>query len=300
MKKLITLICAAMALLAVPAAGNIGVGTAPFEVKINSCVYGSDEYPFLYYHDITYMPLTYDMCRFAGISLRDISDEYLFDGYFISASLPEISELSSQPAQVKSVTAQFPERPAYIMENRLENYYRDADYPVLMYNGIVYMPLTWHVAVDLFDWDLSFTGRGLEIDTSSSVRPTVYRNRRFSPDYVFSRHEYAKIDPFVQGIVTVTYSDGKNKYEYKDFADAIMQKTGGYVAGWCAEMNENNAIVHSERPAVLSGGIVKLPCVLDIEGEYSEAELEMNLKTGTLTDVRILRKIKKGSLAGSR
>lgn len=290
MKKFITLICAALALLAVPAAGNIGVGTAPFEVKINSCVYGSDEYPFLYYRDITYMPLTYDMCRFAGISLRDMSD-----GYFISASLPEISELSPQPAQVKSVTAQFPERPAYIMENRLENYYRDADYPVLMYNGIVYMPLTWHVAVDLFDWDLSFTGRGLEIDTLSSVRPTVDLHRRFLPRYVFSRHEYAEIDPFVQGIVTVIYSDGKNKYEYKDFADAIMQKTGGYVAGWCAEVNENNAIVHSERPAVLSGGIVKLPCVLYIEGEYSEAELEFDLKTGTLTDVRILREIKRTS-----
>ena len=288
MKKLITLICAALAFLTVPAAANIEIRTAPFEVKINSCVYGSDEYPFLYYHGITYMPLTYDMCRFAGISLRDMSD-----GYFISASLPQTGGLSSQPAQVKSVTAQFPERPAYIMENRLENYYRDADYPVLIYNGIVYMPLTWHVAVDLFDWDFSFTGCGLEIDTSSSVRPTVCLHRRFLPDYVFSRHEYAEIDPFVQGIVTVIYSDGTNKYEYKDYADAIMQKTGVYVAGWCAEMNENNAIVHSERPAVLSGGIVKLPCVLDIEGEYSEAELEFDLKTGTLTDVRILRKIEK-------
>ena len=278
-------------------AEDAAVTLCPFPVTVNGQEVNlkSSEYPFITYRDITYMPLTYDMCRFAGISLSDMSD-----GYFISASLPEISGFSSQTAQVKSVTAQFPERPAYIMENRLENYYRDADYPVLMYNGIVYMPLTWHVAVDLFDWDLSFTGRGLEIDTSSSVRPTVYRNRRFSPDYVFSRHEYAKIDPFVQGIVTVTYSDGKNKYEYKDFADAIKQKTGGYVAGWCAEMNENNAIVHSERPAVLSGGIVKLPCVLYINGEYSEAELEMNLKTGTLTDVRILRKIKKDSLAGSR
>ena len=293
MKKLILCLFIFITLFAAASfAEEAAVTICPFPVAVNGQEVNlqTSEYPFITYRGITYMPLTYDLCRFAGISLSDMSD-----GYFISAALPEISELSSQPAQIKSVTAQFPERPAYIMENRLENYYRDADYPVLMYNGIVYMPLTWHVAVDLFDWDLSFTGRGLEIDTSSSVRPTVYRNRRFSPDYVFSRHEYAEIVPFVQGIVTVIYSDGKNKYEYKDFADAIMQKTGGYVAGWCAEVNENNAIVQSERPAVLSGGIVKLPCVLDIEGEYSEAELEMNLKTGTLTDVRILRTIKRTS-----
>ena len=122
MKKLILCLFIFITLLAAASfAEDAAVTLCPFPVTVNGQEVNlkTGECPFLYYRDITYMPLTYDLCRFAGISLRDMPD-----GYFISASLPEISELSSQPAQVKSVTAQFPERPAYIMENRLENYYR--------------------------------------------------------------------------------------------------------------------------------------------------------------------------------
>lgn len=122
MKKLIIFLFAFISLFAVTAfAGEAEVTLCPFPVTVNGQEVNlkTGEYPFLYYRDITYMPLTYDLCRFAGISLCDMPD-----GYFISASLPETGGFSSQPAQVKSVTAQFPERPAYIMENRLENYYR--------------------------------------------------------------------------------------------------------------------------------------------------------------------------------
>ena len=125
MKKLILSLFIFITLFAAASfAEDAAVTLCQFPVTVNGQEVNlkTGEYPFITYRDITYMPLTYDMCRFAGISLRDMPD-----GYFISASLPEAGGFSSQTAQVKSVTAQFPERPAYIMENRLENYYRDAE-----------------------------------------------------------------------------------------------------------------------------------------------------------------------------
>ena len=132
------------------------------------------EYPLLQFRDITYFPMTYDDCRFLGLTTD-------WDG---SAKKLTITKEAVENPQYNSYHSN-PNREPYIYAEGLESVYIHGDvknctfeievngkevvnseeeYPLLLFRNVTYFPLTWRFAVDEFGWEYSFDKvNGLEI-----------------------------------------------------------------------------------------------------------------------------------------
>lgn len=115
-----------------------------YAVVINGETINNEElkYPILNYNGITYVPLTYNLARFMGIETNWSPQEglsLLSTGISAEYAPEKLSQSRVRPkVTVEALT--FP----VDLEEPL-----DTDYPLFMYNGIVYLPLTYEYCGDL-------------------------------------------------------------------------------------------------------------------------------------------------------
>ena len=143
--------------------GSLNVTKAPSKIVINDqTVSESLRYPFILYKNITYFPLTYQNCLFAGLECDfdskggelEIKQVAPSEGY--EPELGEPSSLTAVPI------------PFEVSLNGSSLVRRTT--PPLLCNGVTYIPLTWDIAVEEFGWSLNFVpddnGGVLTIDTA--------------------------------------------------------------------------------------------------------------------------------------
>ena len=143
-----------------------------FGITINSCSVDNSirSYPFILYKDITYAPTnTYDWDHY-GLELAFDSNTELYSLeqilYIGLYDKPESSEpnVSSYLAEVRS----------YPLTINGSHQNSTLDYPLLFFRGVIYIPLTWDICVDMLGWDLAFdSAEGFTIHTSNP-RARVY------------------------------------------------------------------------------------------------------------------------------
>ena len=142
-----------------------------FPVTINGQVIdnSSAQYPLFLYKDVTYVPMTYNLCRFLGIvtawdaetstfSLRvsSVRGDYVPDtGHYRKSNTISISKLSCDVA-VNGIL------------NSLRELQED-QYPIVSYNDIVYFPLTFP-NMQNFGWESSWDAvNGLVINLTREI-----------------------------------------------------------------------------------------------------------------------------------
>ncbi|AFC33544.1 hypothetical protein PM3016_6953 [Paenibacillus mucilaginosus 3016] len=122
-------------------------------------------YPPIVFHDITYIPMTWDVSRAAGLTL-DWSAE---NGLTIRSGAEERVPLSppahgNAAADGKTLTAYVASFPITI-DGRTVDLAKDP-YPPLLFRNVTYFPLTWDYAVETFGWTASWDPRsGLSVRT---------------------------------------------------------------------------------------------------------------------------------------
>lgn len=139
-----------------------------FNVTFNGQEVDSTErkYPLLQFRDITYFPMTYDDCRFLGLTTD-------WDG---SAKKLTITKETVENPQYNSYHSS-QNRETYIYTEGYESVYiygdvmsckfeievngeevinSEEEYPLLIFRNITYFPLTWRFAVDEFGWEYSY------------------------------------------------------------------------------------------------------------------------------------------------
>lgn len=122
------------------------------------------KYPFVTYSGITYLPLTWDNAMALGImlewsaesGLRIFKPSYYVAGPLIGGMRPPFQQdLSAERRLPTSYTAARSNYPITIEHQPIEN--GQEEYPFLEFQGITYMPLTWHFVHDLMKltiyWD---------------------------------------------------------------------------------------------------------------------------------------------------
>lgn len=110
------------------------------------------EYPMFFYNEILYFPLTYNNCILVGLNIdfkektvflekRGFTSEPMFYNreYLEKASESEVT-VSNCPFEV------------YVDGER----YFDEEFPILFYQDIVYIPMTWNTTNNVLKWDFSF------------------------------------------------------------------------------------------------------------------------------------------------
>lgn len=150
-----------------------------FNIVLNKKAINNNDrvYPFLMYKDITYMPLSWDITQFMGIkTIYNKSASYDKDIMYIgnSNSRTELFnpvELSVGDILYDNKVQQVPYE-VYVndvgcpINNDIE------EYPILNFKGVTYIPLTYRLSVEVFDWDYYFDSeKGLFIDSTDVCRP---------------------------------------------------------------------------------------------------------------------------------
>lgn len=175
MKRILTGFCCLLLLLCLtPAAQAKGmtasIATGPVVMNGQQIDSGTARYPLLVYSDITYVPMTYDLSRFMGLATE-------WDSVTQTLSIdrsrdrgPYVPD-TGHGAKSGSVSVTRVVTPVIVggvsIDNALE-----ADYPLFLYQGVTYFPLTNNFMVSSFGWTYSWNmNSGLTV--SSDVRPPL-------------------------------------------------------------------------------------------------------------------------------
>lgn len=177
MKKLFLLICLVFLFsinVSVQAENICEVDVSPYKVVLNGRIYREKGgYPALFYNNVVYIPMTYDIGEAVGRTIEWV------DGYEQNVLL--LTEKESEHIIVKNtineneiksqtVIAEIADcTVAICMKENLNLIRGTAKYPLLRYKDIIYIPLTWKNIVGNFGWSYTFDEvNGVNIDTSQS------------------------------------------------------------------------------------------------------------------------------------
>ncbi|MCL2045346.1 MAG: DUF5050 domain-containing protein [Oscillospiraceae bacterium] len=177
MKKLIAMLVFTMLLtilvpgITLASSQSVQVTLPTFKVTLNGIQVDSSQrvFPLLVYKDITYFPMTYYDCQHLGLQTNwnsltgfDINNTGISGIY---------RDYRGSSTNNRSYAATLVNSPVHVNGTPIDN--ADEAYPMLLFRGIIYFPLTWKFAVDEFSWTYSFNSiDGLVIN---STNPAVSR-----------------------------------------------------------------------------------------------------------------------------
>ena len=138
---------------------EVAVKIAPFYTQIENVSVDNRyvEYPLITYKDITYFPMTYNLCAFLGLRSGFDTEKGLYitsipGSYDPSAPLFGGKAANSLSASYKAVV---PAYPVYLNGQLIDN--TREEYPLLNFRGITYFPMTWSFAYEEFCFDITWS-----------------------------------------------------------------------------------------------------------------------------------------------
>ncbi len=116
------------------------------------------EYPLILYKDITYFPMTYDMCQSLNLMCGFSSEE----GLFITSQITEHDDSNLKPyggtgqnsynKYYQAVVAEYP-----IHLNGIRIYNQQEEYPLLNFRGVTYFPMTYRFACEELNFEIEWS-----------------------------------------------------------------------------------------------------------------------------------------------
>ncbi len=203
------------------------------------------QYPPIMYKDITYLPMTYGLARFMGLSTAYDSANKIFD---IGINYNKIMEpfniskgydyYNAEPLSLKATIPNYTIRingSKTIRDNHL------LEYPILNYKDITYFPLTWEYAVDDFHWRYRFSSDEGLIISCTTDGPAVPQNIQSYVSVHFNNGEATVHDAFTFGneIMIPMYSaykytwedEGVTTYWEESVIDYQKERTASHMSG---------------------------------------------------------------------
>ena len=161
---------------ALPTAEGIDAMIAPIQLRINQKDIDGRraEYPLLFYNNITYIPLTFNLCRALGL-------ESTYDAVYGLKIVPSASiplerlqqDLLPQEAEDQVLGDPAPStrvvRAVYLAGQEIDN--SKQEYPLILFRDITYLPLTWNFIHDILHIDYVFDNHQKLLEL---VRPLPY------------------------------------------------------------------------------------------------------------------------------
>ncbi len=142
-------------------AQNVKVKIAPFYTQIEDVSVDNRyvEYPLITYKDITYFPMTYDLCSKLCLSVGFDMEQGLFITKHYHERVydyaPNLFGGDAVNYFNKEYTATIPSYPVYLNGIRIDN--TKEEYPLINFRDITYFPMTWHFAYEELNFDIEFS-----------------------------------------------------------------------------------------------------------------------------------------------
>ena len=158
------LILSSMGITSVYAA-SVQVTLPAFSITLNGIQIdnATRQYPLVLYKGITYFPMTFYDSHFLGLESYYSSSGFSIDKADVTGNYFNDTISGRNP---QGGTAQAATLPIRVNGKDIDN--SKEEYPVLIYQDIIYFPLTWRFATDEFGWEYSFdNSKGLVINSGS-------------------------------------------------------------------------------------------------------------------------------------
>lgn len=261
-------------------AGNdyVDVKLPEFDVRINGVIIDnySEEYPFIVYNGITYIPMTWDMSNAIGLKLKWNEEDGLSINKNDSMTLFSSKENGKNEFYVnyKASILSFPVKVNDKIINNMEE-----EYPLLSFRNVTYFPMTYDYMVTEFgsnyNWD---SKQGLSVDADEKLKvimkdpivhkETLYKYELDEKGIFFGK--YIKIEDGIYGKeVTLNYNqnDELNNYlfdlefNYYDIKNNYMHTKLVYIGRQYYSKDEGYKNYNS--------------VILGDDFEYGKIEIEM-------------------------
>lgn len=161
---------------------TVKVSMPCYIISLNGEVYDNTtaEYPFITYKNILYLPLTNQNCAFLGIKSNPYfqmptKSNTLFIGN-AKPSVDKLDVLSKNRKNALSVKAGIYDYKVALNQIASDEFFENkaSDYPVITYNDVTYLPLTWENVVDKLDWQYAYDSvDGFALKTQDVNRPVL-------------------------------------------------------------------------------------------------------------------------------
>lgn len=230
MKKLIAVLFMILILPTVSAfAADVKVLIPDYKVILNDneIDYKNSLYPLISYKDITYFPMTYDYCRFMGMTTSWVEGEGLWIAYYPQAAAERFeAPVYENKVNSKYNKATLPEYPIYINGREIDN--KTEEYPILNFRGVTYFPMTWNYANEEFCWKSVWSEGVLTVSSGfdKNVRFTVMQQN----------DEYAILERLHSFDVWIDENTTTSGHDYKyyklNFADDSLTEIEYDSANW--------------------------------------------------------------------
>lgn len=139
----------------------------------------SAKYPFLLYRNITYVPMTYHLCRFLGLETNWDDSARALSIEKASRTFPYVPDADGNNKTGEAVAVSAVSYP--VMIDGISSDQFDSTWPLLNYKGITYFPLTWEYAVTMFGWNYKWDAvNGLEIRSKIDLREKDKRSNEYT------------------------------------------------------------------------------------------------------------------------
>lgn len=167
-RLLVLALCAALLPVSASAAGEVRVTLPGFPVTLGGQTVDpeGEEYPFLVYRDITYLPLTYFGCRLLGLY-----EKWTPEGGLVISDAGAKGEYVSTPRMSRNSGALYARRASgriTLCGESIDNS-REA-YPFLLFRDVTYLPMTWDNMYERLGCSYRFDGAGgLAVDREQST-----------------------------------------------------------------------------------------------------------------------------------
>lgn len=302
MKKSVLLVLSVLFCLCFPyfaaaESNTVTVEIPGFSVTVNGIEYNSNysEFPFLLYNDITYLPMTYDFATFMGLNItfkRGVNNVYHKDEMILhigngERTAPELGQYLKKEKNKTSYQAVIPDYHTYISFERKE-YDNDSLYPMINFNGVTYLPMTWNVIHTLLDWEYSFdSDSGLVINSTGAVRPYGVNRKLFNRmatstnEYVFGENWYLSYDINIYRSGKILWVTGEEEKEY-DLTEQLRGKVD-----YLNRMYKDGVEVRAETPPKINGNLFEIMCARKDFGEATVL-VTVDLTNGVVLSTEVL------------
>ena len=140
-------------------AQNVKVKIASFYTQIEDVSVDNRyvEYPLITYKDITYFPMTYNLCAMLDLSTGYDSEQglYITKHYFDMQDTSNLFGGSATNYYDTEYDAVIPSYPVYLNGIRIDN--TKEEYPLINFRNITYFPMTWHFAYEELNFNINWS-----------------------------------------------------------------------------------------------------------------------------------------------
>ncbi|QSX05603.1 hypothetical protein JYG23_13140 [Sedimentibacter sp. zth1] len=172
MKKIVLFIVILIMIMSsyVYATEIVNVQIPSFDITINNVIFDNQHaaYPFIVYNDITYAPLTYNLCRELGVTTGWDIKKGLYLAQYKDYSFGYKPDLGGNFKRGANYTATIPNFSVLLNGVNINSELEEYLYPVLLFKNVTYLPLTWENVYYEFGWDIAWDSKnGLKINSDN-------------------------------------------------------------------------------------------------------------------------------------